>query len=131
MAKFDIQIQALAGTGTQSEMDDWAADGVKEIINILPPKLKQKCATYSLLNADNGTTLDLDSIGNVLYVTRENANSGYYIGCREISPLLADSANDSSSLNYATATDPVYWTESNSSDIATLFVRNIVFFFKL
>ena len=123
MANFDTQIQALAGTATQTEMDDWAADGVKEIINILPPKLKQKCATYSLLNADNGTTLDLDSIGNVLYVTRENANSGYYIGCREISPLLADSANDSSSLNYATATDPVYWTESNSSDIATLFVK--------
>ena len=123
MANFDAQIQALAGTGTQSEMDDWAADGVKEIINILPPKLKQKCATYSLLNADNGTTLDLDGIGNILYVTRENADSGYYIGCREISPLLADSANDSSSLNYATATDPVYWTESNSSDIATLFVK--------
>ena len=123
MANFDAQIQALAGTATQSEMDDWAADAVKEIINILPPKLKQKCSTYSLLNADNGTTLDLDSIGNVLYVTRENANSGYYIGCREISPLLADSANDSSSLNYATSTDPVYWTESNSSDVATLFVK--------
>ena len=123
MANFDVQIQALAGTAKQTEMDDWAADGVKEIINILPPKLKQKCATYSLLNADNGTTLDLDGIGNILYVTRENADSGYYIGCREISPLLADSANDSSSLNYATATDPVYWTESNSSDIATLFVK--------
>ena len=37
--------------------------------------------------------------------------------------MLADSANDSSSLNYATATDPVYWTESNSSDVATLFVK--------
>tara|TARA_Y100001938_G_scaffold147002_1_gene227211 strand:+ start:2767 stop:3918 length:1152 start_codon:yes stop_codon:yes gene_type:complete len=123
MANFDAQIQALAGTATQSEMDDWAADGVKEIINILPPKLKQKCSTYSFLNADNGTTLDLDGIGNILYVTRENADSGYYIGCREISPLLAGSANDSSSLNYATATDPVYWTESNSSDVATLFVR--------
>mgnify|MGYP003632590999 CR=1 FL=1 len=123
MANFDTQIQALAGSATQTEMDDWAADGVKEIINILPPKLKQKCSTYSLLNADNGTTLDLDGIGDILYVTRENANSGYYIGCREISPLLADSANDSSSLNYATATDPVYWTESNSSDIATLFIK--------
>ena len=123
MANFDVQIQALAGTATQTEMDDWAADGAKEIINILPLKLKQKCSTYSLLNATNGTTLDLDGIGDVLYVTRENADSGYYIGCREISPLLADSANDSSSFHYATATDPVYWTESNSSDVATLFVK--------
>ena len=32
--------------------------------------------------------------------------------------------NDSSDMmNYAQATDPVYWIESNSSDVATLFVK--------
>ena len=36
MANLDVQIQALVGTATQSEMDDWATDGAKEIINILP-----------------------------------------------------------------------------------------------
>ena len=29
MANFDVQIQALAGTATQTEMDDWMNDGVK------------------------------------------------------------------------------------------------------
>ena len=103
---------------------EWMNVAIKEIINILPPKLKQKCSKVTNLYIGNtDTTMDLDSLGEILYVTRENANSGYYIGCREISPLLADSANDSSSLHYATATDPVYWTESNSSGNPTLFVK--------
>jgi len=124
MANFDAQIQALSGTATQTEMDDWAADAVKEIINILPLELKQKCSKVTNLYIGNtDTIMDLDGTGEILYVTRENANSGYYIGCREISPILADSANDSTSLNYATATDPVYWTESNSSGNPTLFVK--------
>ena len=85
--------------------------------------MKQKCSKVTNLYIGNtDTTMDLDTVGEILYVTRENADSGYYIGCRKISPLLADSANDSSSLNYATATDPVYWTESNSSGNPTLFV---------
>jgi len=123
---FDTQILDLVNNSDfndQVAMDGWATDAVKEIINILPPKLKQKCSKVTNLYIDNtNTTMDLDDAGEILYVTRENANSGYYIGCREISPLLADSANDSSSLNYATATDPVYWTESNSSGHPTLFV---------
>ena len=36
MANFDAQIQALAGTANNTEMNDWATDGAKEIINILP-----------------------------------------------------------------------------------------------
>jgi len=103
---------------------EWMNVAVKEVVNILPFKLKQKCCKVTNLYIGNtDTTMDLDGVGEILYVTRENANSGYYIGCREISPLLADSANDSSSLHYATATDPVYWTESNSSGNPTLFVK--------
>ena len=123
MANFKAQIESLSGATTDSEINQWMDDGAKEIINILPLKLKQKCSKVTNLYIGNtNTTMDLDTVGEILYVTRENANSGYYIGCREISPLLADSANDSSSLHYVTATDPVYWTESNSSGNPTLFV---------
>tara|TARA_R100000742_G_C4240844_1_gene60581 strand:+ start:40 stop:756 length:717 start_codon:yes stop_codon:yes gene_type:complete len=133
---FGEQIHALTGfdgdSASASEIgenyDDMTAEwmnvAIKEIINILPPKLKQKCSKVTNLYIGNtDTTMDLDGLGEILYVTRENADSGYYIGCREVSPLLADSANDSSSLHYATATDPVYWTESNSSGNPTLFVK--------
>ena len=133
---FGVQINSLTGVdanldSASEEGDDyttlanqWLTDAAREVINILPPKLKQKCSKVTNLYIGNtDTTMDLDGVGEILHVTRENANSGYYIGCREVSPLLADSANDSTSLHYATATDPIYWTESNSSGNATLFVK--------
>ena len=40
MANYDAQIQDLVGTGftDQTAMDQWMADGAKEIINVMPPK---------------------------------------------------------------------------------------------
>jgi len=125
VAVFKTQIQDIIG-----EFDDDVAinqfltDGAKELINMMPPGLKQKCSKVTNLYIGNtNTTMDLDGAGEILYVTRENANSGYYVGCREVNPIYADSANDASSLHYATATDPIYWTESNSSGNPTLFVK--------
>ena len=60
--EFDTQIQALAGTANQEEMDQWATDGAKEIINILPPDLKEKCMTETTLN-NSSHTLDLYGVG--------------------------------------------------------------------
>ena len=125
MANFKTQIQDIIGSFDDDvAINQFLTDGAKELINMMPSELKQKCSKVTNLYIGNtNTTMDLDGVGGILYVTRENANSGYYIGCREVSPLLADSANDSSSLHYATATDPVYWTESNSSGNPTLFVK--------
>ena len=125
MAVFKTQIQDIIGDFDDDvAINQFLTDGAKELINMMPSELKQKCSKVTNLYIGNtNTTMDLDGVGGILYVTRENDNSGYYIGCREVSPLLADSANDSSSLHYATATDPVYWTESNSSGNPTLFVK--------
>ena len=121
MANFDVQIQALAGTATQTEMDDWAADAVKEIINILPPGLKIECATITSLTSS--TPMDLDANGEIFHATRENADSGYHIGCRKVNPILAGSADDSTSIHYVTATDPIYWVESDTGGDPKLFVK--------
>ena len=123
---FDTQITDLVGgTIDQVACDQWAADACKEIIHVLPEKLKAKCATISIINATNGTTLDLDGIGDILSITRLSANSGgYYKPCREIPAMYGDLANDSTDLNYyATASDPVYYITSNTSDAVTLFVK--------
>ena len=133
---FGEQIHALTGfdgdSASASEIgenfDDvtaeWMNVAVREVVNILPSELKQKCSKVTNLYIGNtDTTMDLDSKGEILYVTRENANSGYYAQCRKISPAYGDMSNDSSSLHYATPTDPVYWTESNSSGNPTLFVK--------
>ena len=121
MANFDAQIQALTGTATQSEMDDWAADAVKEIINILPPDLKIECATITSLTSS--TPMDLDATGEVFHVTRENADSGYHIGCRKMNPIHASSSDDSTSLYYVSSTDPVYWIESDTGGDPKLFIK--------
>ena len=132
MATFQAQVQGLTTITisssstypTEAQLTQFLTDGAKEIVNILPPKLKVKCGTFTLRNATDGTTLDLDSIGDILHVTRENADSGYFTPCRQIEARHGDLANDSSDLmNYATATDPVYWIESNSSDASTLFIK--------
>lgn len=122
---FDTQILDLVNVDDftdQAAMDAWATDAVKEIINILPPELKQKCSTISILNASNGTTLDLDGKGQVLQVTRKEASNKYFLPCREISPLNSDLANDSNSIYAASVSDPVYYQVSNSSGASTLFV---------
>ena len=125
MAVFKTQIQDIIGAFDDDvAINQFLTDGAKELINMMPPELKQKCSKVTNLYIGNtDTTMDLEGTGEILHVTRENANSGYYVGCREVNPIYADSANDSSSLHYATATDPVYWTESNSSGNPTLFVK--------
>ena len=122
MANFKAQIESLAGATTDSEINQWMNDGAKEIINILPQKLKHKSGTITSLA--NSTPMDMDAVGEILHVTRLSADSGgYRIPCREMNPMYSGLATDSSSLHYASATDPVYWTESNSSGNPTLFVK--------
>ena len=121
---FDAQITDLVGgTIDDTACDQWAADACKEIIHALPAKLKAKCSTVSTLN-NSATTLDIDSKGEILHVTRLSANSGgYQLPCREIPAMYGGLAEDSTDLNYyATATDPVYWVDS-SSDVSTLKVK--------
>ena len=133
MANFDDQVRGLtsltissSGTSpTEAELTQFLTDGAKEIINILPPKLKEKCMKITNLYIGNtNTTFDLDDAGEVTYVTRENANSGYFTSCRKIPAIHGDLTNDSGNIiHYATATDPVYYIESNSLGVATLFVK--------
>ena len=123
---FKNQVDALTGfAGTEDDaLTDWLTAGAKELINIFPNNLKEKCSTITNLYIGNtNTTMDMDGCGEILYATRENANSGYYAQCRKIPSSYGDMSNDSSSLHYATATDPVYWIESNSSGASTLFVK--------
>ena len=117
MANFDAQIQALAGTATNSEMDEWMGEGIKEIINVLPPKLKSKCAAMTVLSS--ATPMDLDGSGEILFVTRRTG-SGYHTPCREIAAMYGHLAEDSTDLiYYATATDPAYWIGGASSGAET------------
>ena len=122
---FATQIQDLVGgTLDQSACDQWAADACKEIINVLPEKLKIKCAAATTLS-NSPSVMDMDAVGEILHVTRLSANSGgYQVPCREIPSMYGGLATDEEDLNYyGTATDPVYWIDGNTSDAATLYVK--------
>ena len=131
---FSQQIHSLTGldgdSSSASEASDatfqqlctqWLTDAAKEVINTLPSKLKMECATITSLTSS--TPMDLDSSGNVFHVTRENADDGVHIGCRQINPILAGSASDSTSIHKASENDPVYWIESDTSGDPKLFVK--------
>ena len=120
MATFKVQIEDITGAvGDDAGLTQWLTDGVKEIINILPPELKEKCMTETTLN-NSSPTMDLDGVGEILYVSRLSANSGgYRISCRKVPSMHSGLTSDSSSLYYGTVTDPVYWIQS-TSDAAIL-----------
>ena len=113
---FKNQVDALTGfAGTDDDaLSDWLTAGAAEIIHQLPNALKQQCAGISDL--DNSTTvMDMDGKGEILYVTRENADSGFQAPCRKIPSMYGGLTTDSSNAIYfATSTDPVYWIESQS-----------------
>ena len=129
---FGAQINAFTGfdgneTTTASEEGEnfdvlatrWLTDAAKEIINILPPLLKEKCTTETTLN-NSATTMDMDGVGEVLYVNRLSADSGgSRIPCRKVPSMYGELSNDSNSLYKASVTDPVYWILS-SGDAAIL-----------
>ncbi len=115
----------------QSDHDEvaaqWMTDAAREVINILPLELKLKCGTTTTLN-NSTTTMDMDSSGDILFVTRLSADSGgYQIPCRQVSSEYGGLTTDSSSMHYASVTDPVYWIDANTSGSdgksATLYVK--------
>ena len=112
----------VGGTIDQDACDTWAAEACKEIINVLPARLKEKCMTATGVGTDS--VVDLDGLGEILYVTRKNADAGYYTECRKIPSSRGGLATDSTDLNYyGTASDPVYWVDGDTSGAATLYVK--------
>ena len=112
MANFDVQIQALAGTATNSEMNQWMMDGAREIINILPPHLKEYCYTKQTFTSSasnsESETMITGQLGSVYAGSVE---------CRQIRPMDKHKSSSSTSLEYASATDPVYYIEGNKINI--------------
>ena len=116
----DYNVDISTGETYRAHANQWLTDGAKEVINLLPPILKEKCMTETTLN-NSSPTMDLDGVGEILYVSRLSANSGgYRVSCRKVQSMHAGLTSDSSNLlYYGTATDPVYWIQS-TSDAAIL-----------
>lgn len=113
MATLSAQIQALSGTNiTETELDQWCEDGVRELVNIFPENLKNMCygknTFTSAAAGSEAETIATKHIGSVYAGT---------VKCREIDPKDKFKAADSNSLHVASATDPVYYIEGSKLNI--------------
>ena len=115
MAVFKTQIQDIIGDFDDDvAINQFLTDGAKELINMMPPELKEKCTAETTLN-NSATTMDMDGVGEILYVNRLSADSGgSRIPCRKVPSMYGELSNDSNSLYKASVTDPVYWILSSS-----------------
>ena len=92
----------------------WLKDAAKEVINTLPPTMLKMCSSIQTFGADSqapGSEAETLNTMKVLSVF-----AGNYVA-REIPSSMKHRANDSNSLEYATATDPVYYVEGNKINI--------------
>ena len=114
MAVFKTQIQDIIGDFDDDvAINQFLTDGAKELINMMPRDLKEKCTTETTLN-NSATTMDMDGVGEILYVNRLSADSGgSRIPCRKVASMYGELSNDSNSLYKASETDPVYWILSS------------------
>ena len=113
MATLSEQIQALTGTNvTETELDQFCEDGVRELVNMFPQELKNMCYTKNTFTSaaagSEAETIASKHIGSVYAGT---------VRCREINPKDKYKAADSGSLHFATATDPVYYVEGSKLNI--------------
>ena len=113
MATLSAQIQALTGTNVdETQLNQFCEDGVRELVNIFPQELKNMCYTKNTFTSaaagSEAETIASKHIGSVYAGT---------VKCREIDPKDKYKAADSSSMHFATATDPVYYVEGGKLNI--------------
>ena len=113
MATFSDRIIALVGTDvSQGNLDMWCTEGVKEIINVMPPALLKLCTReQSFTSTAVGSETEVINTGKILSVFGGNYEA------RPITNTIKHKANDATSIEAATATDPVFYIENGMINV--------------
>ena len=119
---FKNQVDALTGFASTEDtaLSDWLTAGAREILNFLPGNLKEKCTTLTTIEGSPDTLDNIDTKGDIIAVTRLDADSGGTLQpCRKIPVWAHSRATDSNDLvYYGTVSDPVYYIYYNSLRLA-------------
>jgi hypothetical protein len=123
MATFEAQVEGLTSLSidgssapTQTELTQFLTDGAKEIINILPPNLLDWCASQqTFTSVMPGSEAETMNTGKILRVYRNDGDFDRV--CRRIRADEKGYANDPDEMGYASATDPVFYTENNKLNV--------------
>ena len=128
MATFQVQVEDMVGTvetsvGSGSSdttaISSWLTDGAKEVINAMPPNLLILCAAeataFTPQAPGSESSASVLNTGKVFNVRRYDGTIDQ--PCRMILSNIKGRASDPHDMDYATATDPVYYIESNNLNI--------------
>jgi hypothetical protein len=110
MADFKTRIDDLTGFGSTDDVAvvDWLTAGAREIIDILPMSKLDRMSEVQDFTGNQGVE---DS--KILHVLRKDENnSNVLMPCREIHASQSGRAADSSYMEFATSSDPVYYLEN-------------------
>ena len=112
MATFSAQVVDLVGTfSDETALDSFITEGANEVINAIPRSMQERIAEETTVTS--GTTT---SEGHkVISMTRNDGTIDQ--PCRNIQAWKRGRAADSSDMEYATATDPVYYTNDGKFNI--------------
>jgi len=115
MATFEIQIDALTGIGTgnattQGYMNDWLADGARQVINIFPMNQLDRMSIQATFDATSSYAVEDAKILHVL--RKDENNSDILMPCREIHASQSGRAADSNYMEYASSSDPAYYVQN-------------------
>ena len=118
MATLSAQIQALAGTNvTESELNQFCEDGVRELVNIFPQNLKEMCYSKNTLSTSSAVGSESETIATQHIGSVYAGTLGNEVRCRQINPKDKYLANDPESIHFATKSDPVYYIEGSKINI--------------
>ena len=116
MATFHLQVEALTGIAidgssspSEDELSQFLKDGVMDVTNKWLTGHPNDIYMFGKESAETTSNNSLNLNGaKIISVVREDGTDNQWRGCTQISPSMQYEVTDTDSLNYASATNPVY-----------------------
>lgn len=110
MATFATQVEDLVGSlSDNAAITQWLTDGARFILDALPADKLER-----ITEKENFTTTTTSKGKRIFTVHRKDAsNSSLYMPCRKLSANSLGQVEDSSYMEFATASDPAYIVHNN------------------
>ena len=108
---FKDQVDALTGFGTTENdaLADWLTAGARSILNVLPLNKLQRIASTTTFQDSQ----DVEGKKIIAVMRKDENNSSKLMPCRQVSPALKGKVTDSSYMEAASTSDPVYYIEND------------------
>ena len=128
LSSFDAD--STSDTDTGQDFDEhaaqWMTDSIREIIDMFPLQLLERCGKITSANANytNGTGVETENkVISVQSALGTAFSTGQVFICRQIPHTMAHKAADLDSLEHATPTDPVWYYDYASGGDNSVLIK--------